>query len=183
MGIKSSNTSAIANATGIPWETWSAHLTNAKAGEMTHKEIAELAFTQMPSTLENPGWWAQSVAVAYEQQIGRRLPGQAQDGTFQGSVSTTLAADLDSALARWEQQVNGLELFNGQRLVERARTSGSERWRYWRASFSDGTKAQVDIGLKGDKSSVAINITKAETPDQVSEWKSFWRQILDEFKQ
>ncbi|MBF6671979.1 MULTISPECIES: hypothetical protein [Glutamicibacter] len=183
MGTKSSNTSAIANATGIPWDTWSSQLEDAKAGELTHKEIAELAFAHMPPSLDNPGWWAQSVAVAYEQQIGRRLPGQAQDGTFQGSVSTTLAADLDTALARWEEQVSGMETFNGQTLAEPARTSGSERWRYWRASFSDGTKAQVDIGLKGDKSAIAINITKAETPDQVSEWKRFWRQILDEFKQ
>ncbi|QIV87404.1 hypothetical protein NMP99_01820 [Glutamicibacter mishrai] len=183
MGIKSSNTSAIANATSVPWPTWSTQLDEAKAGEMTHKEIAELAYSLMPQAVENPGWWAQSVAVAYEQQIGRRLPGQAQDGTFQGSVSTTVAADLDTALARWEEQVDGMDVFNGQTLAEPARSSGSERWRYWRASFSDGTKAQVDIGLKGDKSSVAINITKAETPDQVSEWKSFWRQILAEFKQ
>ncbi|UYQ77938.1 hypothetical protein OF385_01815 [Glutamicibacter sp. JL.03c] len=183
MGIKNSNTSAIANATSVPWPTWGAQLDEAKAGEMTHKEIAELAYSLMPQAVENPGWWAQAVAVAYEQQIGRRLPGQAQDGTFQGSVSATVAADLDAALARWEEQVDSMEMFNGQRLAEPARTSGSERWRYWRASFSDGTKAQVDIGLKGDKSSVAINITKAETPDQVSEWKSFWRQILAEFKQ
>lgn len=182
MGTKSSNISAIAKATGTPWETWSARLENAKADELTHKEIAELAFTFMQPALENPGWWAQSVAVAYEQQIGRRLPGQAQDGTFQGSVSTTLAEDLDGALARWEKRVSGLKLFNDQTLVEPARTSASERWRYWRASFSDGTKAQVDIGLKVDKCSIAINITKAKTPDQVSEWKSFWRQILAEFK-
>ncbi|KSU65606.1 hypothetical protein [Arthrobacter sp. NIO-1057] len=182
MGTKSSNTSAIARATGTPWETWSERLESAKARELTHKEIAELAYTDMPADLDNPGWWAQSVAIAYEQQIGRRLPGQAQDGTFQGSVSTTLAEDLDGALACWEKQVSGLKLFNGQSLNEPARTSTSERWRYWRASFSDGTKAQVDIGLKVDKCSIAINITKAKTPDQMSEWKSFWRQILAEIK-
>ncbi|WP_159613542.1 hypothetical protein [Glutamicibacter sp. JC586] len=182
MGIKSSNTGAIANATGITWDRWSTTLKDAKASEMTHKQIADLAFSHMPDSLQNPGWWAQSVAVAFEQEIGRRLPGQAQDGTFQGSVSTTTNDDLDAALAKWIACVENLESFNGQRLDAPARTSGSERWRYWRASFNDETKTQVDIGLKGDKSSVAINVTKAKTPDQLSDWKSFWRQMLAEFK-
>ncbi|UTM48537.1 hypothetical protein [Glutamicibacter mysorens] len=182
MAIKSSNTSAIANATGIEWDQWCAKLRAGGADEMTHKEMAELAITGIPATVENPEWWAQSVAVAYEQHIGRRVPGQAQDGTFQGSVSSTIDADLDTALERWVACVKDRKEFNGNELSEPARTSGSERWRYWRADFSDGTKAQVDIGLKGEKSSVAINITKAEIPEQVSEWKSFWRQILAEFK-
>lgn len=182
MGIKSKNTGAIANATGTSWEQWSATLESKNASALTHKEIAELAYAHMSETVQNSGWWAQSVAVAYEQQIGRRLPGQAQDGTFQGSVSTTTDADLDAALAKWESTIAHLDKFNSQALSDPARTSSSERWRYWRASFSDGTKTQVDIGLKGDKSSIAINVTKAKTPDQLSDWKSFWRQILGEFK-
>lgn len=182
MAIKSSNLAAIAKATGIEWDQWCSKLRAGGADKLTHKQIAELAFTHIPPAVDNPGWWAQSVAVAYEQQISRRLPGQAQDGTFQGSVSSTIDADLDTALERWVVCVQGRNEFNGHKLSDPARTSGSERWRYWRADFSDGTKAQVDIGLKGEKSSVAINITKAETPEQVSEWKSFWRQILAEFK-
>ncbi|MFK0084851.1 hypothetical protein [Glutamicibacter sp. NPDC090743] len=182
MATKSSNLPAIAKATGIEWDQWCAKLRAGGADQLTHKQIAELAFTHMPPTVDTPGWWAQSVAVAYEQHIGRRLPGQSQDGTFQGSVSSTIDADLDTALERWIACVQGRQEFNGHQLSEPARTSGSERWRYWRADFSDGTKTQVDIGLKGGKSSVAINITKAGTPEQVSGWKSFWRQILAEFK-
>lgn len=182
MGTKSSNTAAIAKATMTDWAQWRERLEAAQAGKLTHKAIAELAFSFMPDQLQNPGWWAQSVAVAYEQEIGRRLPGQAQDGSFNGSVSATLEADLDAALARWVACVGKRREFNGQQLSEPPRTSGSECWRYWRADFADGTKTQVDIGLKGEKTSVAINITKAGTPEQVSGWKSFWRQILNEIK-
>lgn len=182
MATKSSNIPAIANATGIGWDQWCTLLRDGGADGLTHKAIAELAFTRMGPTVDNPGWWAQSVAVAYEQQIGRRLPGQAQDGTFNGSVSTTVEAQLDNALERWVACVQDRDEFNGCQLSQPARISGSERWRYWRADFSDGTKTQVDIGLKGEKSSLAINITKAESPEQVSDWKQFWRQILVEFK-
>lgn len=178
MATKSSNTGAIAAATGRPWDQWSAALHDASAEKLGHKQIAELAFTLMPRDLENPGWWAQGVAVAFEQEIGRRLPGQAQDGTFQGSTTATLHTTLDEALARWLQAVAGRKEFNGQTLSGDPATSSSERWRYWRASFSDGTKTQVDIGLKGEKATIAVNVTKASTPQMVSEWKSFWRQIL-----
>ncbi|WP_313814198.1 hypothetical protein [Glutamicibacter sp.] len=182
MATKSSNTEAIARATGKAWDNWSTDLREAGAEKLTHKEIAQLAEAQMPSDLHNPEWWAQSVAVAFEQEIGRRLPGQAQDGTFQGSATITLHTDLDGALARWIHVTQDLQFFNGQQLTDGPSISSSERWRYWRASFSDGTKAQVDMGLKGDKTSIAVNITKAESHESVSEWKRFWRQILTQAK-
>lgn len=183
MSTRSSNTEAIANATGRPWSQWTKALHEASAAELTHQQIARLAAALMPRGLANPQWWAQSVAVAFEQEIGRRVPGQAQDGTFQGSTTATLPTTLDGALERWVQAVSGLAEFNGQTLTADPAISSSERWRYWRASFSDGTKTQVDIGLKGEKAAVAVNVTKAGSPEMVSEWKSFWRQILARTKE
>lgn len=183
MSTRSSNTEAIANATGRPWSQWTKDLHEASAAELAHQQIARLAAALMPRGLANPQWWAQSVAVAFEQEIGRRVPGQAQDGTFQGSTTATLPTTLDGALERWVQAVSGLAEFNGQTLTADPAISSSERWRYWRASFSDGTKTQVDIGLKGEKAAVAVNVTKAGSPEKVSEWKSFWRQILASTKE
>ncbi len=153
-------------------------LTQASAADKNHRQIAQLALAQMPADLKNPEWWAQGVAVAFEQAIGRRVPGQAQDSSFQGAISTTLDTTLDNALERWLDAVSQVSVFNGQQMIGEPSTSSSERWRYWRAGFSDGTKTQVNIGLKGEKVAIAINITKAKTEQTVSEWKVFWRQIL-----
>ena len=42
---------------------------------------------ELDGRVDNPAWWAQSVTVAYEQDSGRRFPGQRPKGTFQTSVS------------------------------------------------------------------------------------------------
>lgn len=44
------------------------------------------------------GWWAQGVTVGYEQAIGRRLPGQAADGTFSVSATKTLSSRREEVL-------------------------------------------------------------------------------------
>ena len=43
-------------------------------------------------------WWSQHVTVAYEQARGIREPGQRQDGSFEASVSRTVALDPVAAL-------------------------------------------------------------------------------------
>jgi hypothetical protein len=43
-------------------------------------------------------WWAQGVTVGYEQARGIRSPGQRQDGTFEVSVTRTIAAEVEPAL-------------------------------------------------------------------------------------
>ncbi len=182
MATKSSNTGAIAQATGKSWEAWSADLSAADAQKLTHKEIAQLAESLMSAEVSNTGWWAQSVAVAFEQEIGRRLPGQGQDGTFQGSTTATLHTDLDGALERWVQATRDLSDFNGQHMTDGPNISSSQRWRYWRAAFSDGSKVHVDIGAKGEKTTISVNITKAHSAEAVSSWKSFWRQVLAQAK-
>ncbi|WP_404288930.1 hypothetical protein [Glutamicibacter arilaitensis] len=178
MAIKGSNIDAITKATGTGWEQWVGQLDAGGARELAHKPLASLAYEMMPAELSNPGWWAQSVAIAYEQHIGRRVPGQSSDGTFKGSVSATIAADLDGALARWMDAIGAQTDFNGTQLVGEAAVSGSERWRYWKAEFSDGSRVSVNISPKGDKASVSAEHSRLVNPQVLDGWKSFWRQIL-----
>lgn len=97
---------AIAAATGISWTDWVAWLDASDARGMSHPEIAALAQARMSAgtdvDVENAGWWAQSVTVAYEQQIGRRVPGQRQDGTFYVSASRTVQVEPGTAMAVWQ---------------------------------------------------------------------------------
>ena len=175
---KGSNLPAIERATGINWDSWVEYLGGQGATDLPHFSIAQIAEQRMGQTVENSGWWAQGVAVAYEQHIGRRLPGQSADGSFQFAVTRTVGADLDDALEQWRQVAGTLAEFNGRKLDGEPRISRSDKWRYWRISLDDGTRVSVDIGRKTAKSSVAINHTKIQDPDQVPGWKDFWRSLL-----
>lgn len=182
MSTKASNTDAIARATLKSWDEWVRELHAAGADPLPHPQLAELALKGMPEELSNPHWWAQSVAVAYEQHLGRRSPGQSSDGSFKGTVSATINTDLEGALKRWIIAIEHLALFNNTQLLGEPSISRSERWRYWRANFSDGTKVTVNIGLKGEKISLAVDHSLAPSRESLETWKSFWRQILPSVK-
>lgn len=89
--IRPVNTQAIEQATGASWQEWCAFLDESGAAQLDHNAIVRKArkFKQIS------GWWAQSVAVAYEQHIGRRKPGQRSDGLFNASASRTIVGSLD----------------------------------------------------------------------------------------
>lgn len=175
---KSSNISAIERTTNLAWADWVEYLDSHEASNLPHRDIAGLAEDRMGRQVQNSGWWAQGVAVAYEQHIGRRLPGQASDGSFQFAVSRTIDANLDAALEHWVQVMQSQTDFNGRHATSAARISGSDKWRYWRIDLDDGTTISVDIGRKADKSSLAVNHRKIHDPDQVPTWKDYWRSLL-----
>ena len=96
--VKPTNTSAITKATNRPWDDWVAALDAAGAREMNHGDIAKQALKLMPEPVEQKGWWAQGVAIAYEQHTGLRIPGQSSDGDFRTSTTKTFGDDKDAAL-------------------------------------------------------------------------------------
>ena len=67
-----------ARTTGRSWEKWLEFLNEIGAGELTHTEIAQ----RIHDTGDATGWWSQSIALAYEQHIGRRVPGQVREGEY-----------------------------------------------------------------------------------------------------
>ena len=96
-------------ATGRTWEGWVAFLDGLDARKLSHTEIARRIFdTGLAS-----GWWSQSITVAYEQHIGRRVPGQDCDGAFAVSATKTCAGTLDDVLARWVDFLKDREELGG----------------------------------------------------------------------
>lgn len=89
----------LVEATGKTRAEWHAILDAAGAREWKHPTIAAWLHSEHGVA----GWWAQGITVAFEQAIGRRLPGQTADGTFSVSVTKTIngsrAEILDSVLA------------------------------------------------------------------------------------
>jgi hypothetical protein len=126
--------------TGKAWRHWLAHL--EKIVHLPHSEIAR----RLREECGVSGWWAQSIAVAYEQQIGRRVPGQQCDGGFQVSVSKTFLGSMDTVLARWQAAMEGGGQFAAIFITRGPEVSRTDKWRYWRCALADGSRVSVGIG-------------------------------------
>ncbi|WP_372700079.1 hypothetical protein [Arthrobacter sp. JSM 101049] len=176
---------AITAATGIPWTDWCALLDEGAGPSLPHDRIATRACDYiiahaagMPAST-NPEWWGQSVAVAYEQQIGRRVPGQSSSGDFHVGASKTYPGDLDATLEAWLDLVGDRDSFDGVPVEGEARVSSTQKWRYWRINLADGSRVSVDIGRKAtEKSTIGINHTRLDSAESMGHWRGVWRGIL-----
>lgn len=174
----------LADSTGIEWEEWLVLLERAGGESLSHRQLARVAgaLIEERGPCPNPDWWAQSVAIAFERHIGRRMTGQGEDGTFQASCSRTLVGSLDEIAAAWalRADVDGLPL--GLTWQGEPRLSSSEKWRYWRCGLSDGTRLVVSVGSspRGDRS--VLTLTHEGLPDAGSRERSLagWRAVLQE---
>ncbi|MFC7448845.1 hypothetical protein [Rhodococcus daqingensis] len=172
-----SNTDAIEKGTGRDWSEWIDLLDSAGAKGLPHNEIARLIQDEWGTT----GWWAQSVTVAYEQQIGRRVPGQDCNGEFSVSVSKTLTGTMDEALSSWVTLVGGRTEFSDVAIFGDAAVSATEKWRYWRCTLEDGTRVGVTIHQKSpDRATLGIGHEKLESADAVEHWRPFWKTLVAE---
>lgn len=176
---------AIARATGIGWNDWTGFLDAADGRRLPHADLAVAATDRLLSGKAgkipgNAEWWGQSIAVAYEQHIGRRVPGQSSMGDFHVTVTKTVPGDLDAVLRAWLGVAGEVAEFGGVPVQGPARVSITEKWRYWRIKLADGSRVSVDIGKKSaEKSSISINHTRLETADSLEDWRGTWRGILD----
>lgn len=174
------NTEPFERATNRPWGEWVALLDAAGARALPHPEIVPLVLAQIDvDSLYNANWWAQGLTIAYEQHIGRRIPGQRGDGTFAGSISKTYPGSLDDALAAWQAIVAGRTEFIGLRVAGEPASSATEKWRYWRCGLEDGSKVNVTVNAVGPgKSRIAVEHTKLTSPEAIAASKQWWRELL-----
>lgn len=84
---------AVRAKTGKTWKAWFSTLDKAGAKNLSHKEIAVWL-----SKRGLPGWWAQTVTVAYERARRRRPVGQTTTG-WQVSVQKTLVTGREDLWA------------------------------------------------------------------------------------
>lgn len=181
--VRRSSTASIERTTRRAWVQWLTTLDGAGAASLPHPQIVGIAYEQIPEDVENRGWWAQSVAIAYEQHRGLRRPGESRTGEFQASVSKTYPGGMDAALQAWVALVAGRDTFGGVAVDGEPGTSSTDRWRYWRAALADGSRVAVTISEKSPKkspkkSSLGIGHTKLRSPEEVERWKAVWRELL-----
>lgn len=168
---------AIERATGIAWADWLAYFDSLGGAERSHRELVAAATHHGA-----PPWWGQMVTVAYEQHIGRRAAGQVGDGTFNVSVTRTVAGTMDETLARWLALTAGRDEFGDVAVVRGPETSESERWRYWRCCLGDGSRLVVNVSDKpaaaGPKSSISVQHELLDSPEHVEHWRAYWRAFV-----
>lgn len=170
---------AIERATGLPWDRWVRTLEDGGAADAGHSRIAEIALAAMGGDVENPEWWAQSVAVAYEQHTGRRVKGQTHDGWFQVSATRTLPGSMDDAFRRWQSAAEDLTEIDGTPIVDGPRTTGTEKRRHWRIGLADGSRAAVSAEAKGpEKAVLSATHTKLSSSEEVERRRAAWKELL-----
>ena len=177
MEVARSSNESVQMATGKGWDEWFAILHAMGASDLPHKEIA----ASLVRDHGVPGWWAQSITVAFERAIGRREVGQSCGGDFSASASRTLAGSLDDAVGTWRRLVANRRDFNGVPIESDPRVSHTEKWRYWRADLADGSKIRVGIGERpGGRAGLGLSHEKLGDRQAAERWKKYWRNILKE---
>lgn len=176
---KPSNIKALETGSGITWDEWILYLNSIDAKELDHAQLAIKTLEKIIETgkSKSPEWWAQGVAVAYEQYVGKRQPGQTCTGDFSVTVSKTVMGDMDNALQQWLAAIDGVTTFNDLTISRPGAMSKTEKWRYWRCGMDDGSTVSVNIQTKpnGEKSSISINHDKLPLATDVDKWRTFWK--------
>ncbi len=167
---------AVYSATGKKWEQWFEQLDLAGAHEWNHKTIAR----HVLDNFDVKHWWAQTVAVSYEQARGLRDKHEMPDG-YQIQREKRINVSVETAWERWRDSA-----LPDQWLAElnqaQIRSVREDKFLV-RLDWPDGTLVLIGFQSKGNEK-CAIGIQHSKLSDaQAAEWaKAFWSQKLTELK-
>ncbi|MFC7531853.1 hypothetical protein [Actinoplanes sp. GCM10030250] len=192
----------VERATNRSWDEWLEFMAGINAEGLDHKAIALKVYEELDGTGVEPlGWWTQAVTVAYEQYIGRRIPGQRPDGTFQMSVSKATKLGMRELMDAWVTFAARDDFLIGLVSGE-PKVSGTDRRITWRAKAIDGSsiivtsepkpspKPDPNASAKPDPSaSASANGTASivaaqmglQTPEQNDEAREKWAAAIARF--
>ncbi|WP_241156103.1 hypothetical protein [Leucobacter chromiireducens] len=169
---------AIERASRKPWGEWVTLFEAADAATLPHPEIARIARAELPADLANPDWWAQGIAIAYEQHAGLRVPGQSSTGTFRVSASRTLPLDRDAAIAAWREAHGDRAEHLGHAAGE-PRPSRTEKRSFWRFDLAGAGRVEVSATPKDqDRAVLTVSLEGLPDGDRIEEWRAHWKALL-----
>lgn len=178
MATKAMNVAAIEKALGEPWAATRARLEAAGGTSASHQELADALSPQFDGVVEKHGWWVQGAVVAYEQEIGRRVPGQRADGTFDVAVSRTVGGDRDDVITRFAFLIDNGSL-GGVPIKGEPRTSRTDKRSFWRANLEGGIKVEAAAEAKSEgKTLFVLTTSKLPSPEALEEWRAFGKDFL-----
>lgn len=175
---KPSSIETIETATGIAWEQWVRLIDSWGGRELSHTDIAGKVYKELEGKVESAGWWSQGVTVAYEQHIGRRVPGQRIDGSFEFSISKTFDASKEATFDTVVDKMEGVSDFRGVALSN-TRTSITPVRSYWKCDLADGTKLTYAVEERSEGKATLV-VTHAQLPDETSRdmWRDYWKDFI-----
>jgi uncharacterized protein YndB with AHSA1/START domain len=163
---------ALERRTGKRWERWFAVLDGAGVATEGHRAI--VAHLHGRHGLD--GWWAQTVAVGYEQARGLRAKHQKPDG-FQISRSKTIAAPLAEVYRAWSDGRRRARWLPGAALTVRTATPAKTMRITWEA---DGTSVEAYFLAKDpEKSQVVVQHSKLPDAQAAERMKAHWGAALE----
>lgn len=172
----------VERATHRTWDEWLAFMDRVGAKNLDHKGIALEVYHELEGTGVEPlGWWTQAVTVAYEQHIGRRIPGQRPDGTFQMSVSKSTSRTMQDLMDAWVRFAERDAFVTGL-ITGDLKVSGTDRRITWRTRAADGSSVVVTSEPKknGTASLVATQMGLV-TPEQNDQARENWANAVARF--
>jgi len=162
---------SVRRATGRGLRDWLRILDEWGAKDRKHGEIA----TYLQEEHGVPGWWSQTVAVAWERARGVRQKYQTASG-FQVSVSKTFPVEVGAlyrAFADARRRNRWLE--RGTLKVRTSRENQSARFDF----REEGSRVHVYFEAKGpEKTTVTIQHEKLAGAEAVEEKRAFWKERL-----
>ena len=172
----------IERTTGRTWDEWLAFMDSIGAAGLDHGAIALEVYEELGDGFAQRGWWTQSVTVAYEHHIGRRVPGQRSDGTFQTSVSRATPLGTTDLMERWRAFADGDAAVQQIVAGGALEVSGTDRRITWRTRAADGSSVVVTSEPKrnGTASLVATQMGLATLEDNEAA-RERWAAIVERF--
>ncbi len=163
------------------WAEWLEFMEGIDAAKLDHHAIATAVYYELEGKVDNPGWWAQSVSVAWEQESGRRIPGQRPDGTFQTSVSKSTPLVMEELMAEWEAFAAQDEEVVAM-LGSTPKVAGTENRHTWRTKTKDGVVLNVLAEPKPNgTASLVVQVVGTESLEANEVAKEQWTAIVGRF--
>ncbi len=178
---KNSRIEPIERATNRSWDEWLQYMDSIDARNLSHYDIASHLLVELDGVVDNIGWWAQSISVAYEQYIGRRIPGQQSDGTFQTSVSKSTKLGMQELMDKWEKFAAADEEVLSLTARE-VKVSGTEKRITWRTKAHDGSDIRITSEPKKDGTAAIVAMQMGlQTLELNNEAREKWSSICARF--
>jgi hypothetical protein len=166
--------SAVLKATGRGWDAWLTILDRAGGRGLDHKGLVAVLERQVDS-----GWWAQMIAVGYEQARGLRKKHETPRG-YQVSGSKTVEVPVARLFAAWSSPAQRRTWLADPDFTVRKATANKSL----RITWVDGASHLVvnfqDKGAR--KSQVALGHEKLASAAQAARLKTYWARQLDKLK-
>jgi len=186
--VKGISTSAIEKATGLSWQDIVGVLEAAGGERLDHPGLVSAAARAFRERTDSPQWWAQFAAVGYEQQIGRRLPGQRADGYFAPTLNRTLGQSRQQTFEQLCAALEGHTQIDGLDIDGAPRTSVTEKRSFWRANLVRGDRLDFAVAaapaLKSapdtERSTITATAEKVMGPEAADRWRQAFAELFDE---